>query len=197
MEKQGLRNSYIVTLAKLFIFLIIFCFLPGITTNFFGDLRQSPGFKSFILYFSILTPFLFYTFVADLNEVYGRVQDFFFRHSFFSLIVPSILIVLALGYFIIPKILGSSFNKDIFLFLGGVISTVHLIFIARRLKASTFSGFVHYLFIFSLLYTVSLFLFAIYLKVGFKLGLLKILSDSLRSGASLIESILTQIVGRG
>jgi hypothetical protein len=193
MERQRLRNSYAIALGKLLLFLIIFCFLVEFTKGFISELKNIQGFQMSAFYISILSCFIFYTFIADLNGLYNKLQNFFFRNSFFSLIIPSLLILLALGYFIIPKLLNFSFHKNTFVFLGGFIFTVHLISIARQTKASTFIRFINYLFIFSILYIINLVIFGIYLKVAFKIPLGEVVADSISGSFSIVKNIFTQI----
>jgi hypothetical protein len=111
------------------------------------------------------------------------------------LVVPSFLIVLGLGFFLIPKIFNLNFDKNLFLFLGGFILISHLIFIARDLKKGSFSGFINYLFIFSILYIINLLLFSIYLNIAFKIDLAKILIEGSKDGAFLIKNLFNQISG--
>lgn len=194
MARQGLRNSYIITLGKFLLFLIFFCFLVETIKNFLQELKATPEFDVFVLYLAILTSFIFYTFIADLNNIYNKIQNFFFRGSYFSLVIPSLLIILALVYFLIPKLLKFSLNKDLFLFTGGFVFNMHLIFIANKTKTSSFVGFVNYLFIFSILFVVNFLILGIYLKIEYKIDLGKIIIDSIRDSSSLVKGIFSQVV---
>ena len=192
MEKFGSR-SYLITLGKCLVFLLLFCLLVELFRSFIKELRIIEGFKFITLYLSILSPFLVYEFINDLNPMYNKIQNFFFRNSFFCLILPSLLILVALGYFIIPKLLKISFNKETFVFLGGFIFTMHLIYIARNTKSSHFIGFINYAFLFSILCILTILLFGVYLRVAYNFHLGKVIVDSITKSTSLIKSLFTQI----
>jgi hypothetical protein len=193
MDEQGARGNFIFTLIKFILFLIIFCFLAEVTKEFWREVRSAKDLKLTTLVLPVLCAFGFYTFLTDLNEIYKKIQNFFFRSSFFSLVFPSLLILAALGYFFLPKIMKASYDRDVFIFIGGFLFTVHLIFIARETKGHTFSAVIHYLFIFSILYILNLMLFGLYLKIAFKLEIGKVALDGMRNGAILIQNIFTQI----
>jgi len=140
---------------------------------------------------SIVSAFGFYVFLADLNDFYKKVQDFFFRSSFFSLVFPAVLLVLGLGYLVIPKLLKLSINKHIFIFAGTFILISHFIFIARQLKGYTVNTFINYLFVFSILGTLNLFLFELYLRIAFKINIAKITLAGIKGGAELVQNLFT------
>jgi len=194
MEEKGAKQNSFFTLIKFFLFLIIFCFVISITKEFFKEVRAHDGLNINILFFSALSAFAFYTFVADLNEVYKKIQNFFFHSSFLSYLVPSFLILLGLGYFILPKAFNLEIDKEIFVFLGGFVVTSHLIFIARDNKGKTFSGVINYLFNFSILYIICLLLFSVYLMAAFEINLGTILIEGLTGGAMLIKNLFTQVL---
>lgn len=194
MEKREFRSNYILTLLNLVLFLVLFCFLFEATRIFLQNLNTTPHIKLWVLFLGGTFPFLFYTFIVDTGNFYEKMQHFFFRHSVFALIIPSPLIILALGYFLIPKLLSITFNRDIFIFLGGVAFMVHLIFTAHTSRGTSFIGFVNYLFMFSLLYLSTLIFFACYLAVGFELHLGQIGSESIKSGFFLVKNIFLQLV---
>ncbi len=188
------RNNYLITLAKFVGFVIVFCFMVKFSSNLLGKMRGLVDLKLSVFYVSVFTAFVFYLFIADLNNFYDHVQNFFFRHSFVNLIIPSILVILALGYFIIPKIWDISFNKSTFVFLGGFVLTVHLVYIAQQTREASFVGFVNYLFMFSILYIVNLALFGVYLKVAYDFHLGALIFDSLKDSTSLVQDLYQQIV---
>jgi len=194
MEKTELKSSYIFALINFFLFLIIFCFIFEATKVFLKELRLKEDFKLWILFLGGVFPLIFYTFIADLNNIYNKIQYFFFRHSFLNLLMPSILILLSLSYFLIPKIFKISFNKDIFIFLGGAFFTSHLIFVAKKNKGASFISFINYIFIFSMLYIFGLIILGIYLAIGFNLHLGKVAVDSIKNGFSLVRSIFFQLL---
>ena len=194
MEEKGLRNNYIFTLVKLILFLIIFCFLLELTKEFWRQMRAKEGFDINILAVSVLSAFAFNVFLIDINNFYKKAQKFFFHSTFFSYLIPSILIVLGIAYFFLPKVFHKTFDRNLFVFLGGFITTNHLIFIARDNKGYTFNTFINYLFLFSIFYILILILFVLYLKNGFNIALGNFIFDGLRRGAVLIQKVFTQLL---
>lgn len=194
MVERGLRNNYFLTLVKFILFLLILCFIVEVSKAFFKDIEIKEGFNLNVFYLSILSPFLFYTFIADLSNLYRKVQDFFFRSTFFSYFLSALLIFLGIGFILIPKIFNFTFNKNIFLFLGGFVAIVHLVFVARQNRGGSFSTFINYLFNFSILYIINLILFTLYLKIGFDINLRSIFIEGAKEGIFLIQNIFTQII---
>jgi hypothetical protein len=192
MEEKGLRNNYIFTLVKLILFLIIFCFLVEFTREFWRQIRSQEGFDSNLLIVSILSAFAFNVFLVDINNFYKQIQKFFFHSTFFSYLVPSLLIVLGIAYFFLPKVFNKAFDQNLFIFLGGFVSTNHLIFVARENKGYTFTAFINYLFLFSIFFILILILFTLYLKNGFNISLGEIVFNAFRKGAILIQKISIQ-----
>jgi len=194
MEEKGAKQNSFFTLIKFFLFLILFCFVISISKEFFKEVRAHEGLNINILFFSALSAFAFYTFLVDLNEIYKKIQNFFFHSSFLSYLVPSFLILLSLGYFILPKAFNLEIDKEIFVFLGGFVFTSHLIFIARENKGKTFAGVINYLFNFSILYIINLLLLGVYLMAAFEINLGRILVEGLTGGAMLIKNLFTQVL---
>lgn len=188
------KPNYFFTIIKFFLFLIIICFLASINREFLRAIKAAHGLRLDIFFISILSAFAFYTFVVDLNNFYKKVQQFFFHGSFLAYLLPSFLILMGLGYFLIPKIFNVTFDRDTFVFLGGFVFTIHLIYIARDTRGTSFAGFINYLFNFSILYVVNLLFFILYLMAAFdKLHVFKIAVDGLKGGALLIQDIFSQI----
>ncbi|MCM8827601.1 MAG: hypothetical protein NC904_08835 [Candidatus Omnitrophica bacterium] len=193
MEKQESRIKHFLSFLNFIIFLLFSCFLIKITQVFIKNLKLQEGFKLWVFFLGLSSPLIFYTFVANLNNIYDKIQRFFFRHTFLYLAIPSLLIVLWLGYFILPKVLEKDFNKDIFVFLGGTIFMAHLIFVASGSRGNNLFSFFNYLFILSLLYTLNLILLGVYFNIGFNLPLLNILTDGIKAGGMLVRSIWVEI----
>jgi hypothetical protein len=192
MDERGLKNNYIFTFVKCILFVILFCFLVELTRDFWREMGSRERFDLRMLVFSVLFCFAFYTFCVDLNDVYKKIQNFFFRSTFFSLVFPSLLIVLGLAYLLLPKIFSLPFNRDIFIFSGGFAFTVHLIFTARETKGYSFSAFIHYLFIFSILYMLNLMLLGLYFSIAFKVHVGRIVLSGAKDGAILLQNIFTR-----
>lgn len=194
MEEKITKQNSFFTLIKFFLFLIIFCFVVSLSKEFFKEIRAQEALDMDILFFSTLASFSFYTFIADLNGFYKKIQSFFFHSSFVSYLVPSFLILLSIGYFILPKAFNLEIDKEIFVFLGGFVFTSHLIFIARDAKGKTFSEYINYLFNFSILYIINLLLLGVYLMAAFDVDLSKVVVEGLTGGALLIKNLFTQIL---
>jgi hypothetical protein len=192
MQEKELRNNYIFTLVKFILFLIILCFLIKLSSAFWREARAKDGFSVTVLAFSFLALFCCYAFLADLNNIYKKIQRFFFRTEIVSYLFPSVLILLALVYFFLPKIFNTSFKKDIFIFLGGFSFTGHLVYVARQIKGQTFSAIINYFFLFSILYIFNLLLLGVYLRIGFNIYLGRVIVEGVQSGAVLIQNIFTQ-----
>lgn len=193
MDERTLQNNYIFTIVKFILFLFLLAFLSQLTVEFFQEVKSTSGFSELALFSSILVPFMFYTFCADLNSTYKKIQQFFFRSQVLTLIFPALLILTALVFFVIPKVFKFSYNNDIFIFFGGVLAVMHLIFIAKEIKGTSFSGYISYLFVFSILYMLTLMFFSLYLKVTFNLDIGTIVFDGMREGAGLIQDIFYRI----
>lgn len=193
MIEKSLKNNYFIALLKVIIFVLILCFLVELSKAFLGEARIKDDFKGDIVYLSIFLTFVCYIFIVDFNGFYKKVQNFFFHSGFLSLLVPAVLIVLGIIFFIIPKVFNLSFDKHVFIFIGGFILTSHLIFIARETKGNTFFDIVNYLFSFSLLYILNLIIFGLYLKVISNFDIAKVIVDGTKSGAFLIADLFTQI----
>ncbi len=193
VEEGGLKNNYLFVLIKFVLFLIIFCFLAEITKEFWRQIRAKEDFDLAVFILSLVSCFAFYTFVADLNGVYKGVQSFFFFHSsFFALVFPSLLILSGLGFFLLPKVLQFTYNREVFLFTGGFLLTMHLIFIARETKGHNFASVINYLFTFSILYILNLIFFTLYLKISYPIQIGSIILQGAKQGAVLIQTIFTQ-----
>ena len=195
MDEGGLRNNYVFTLVKLVLFLILFSFLVELTKELWQELRTKESFNLNILVISILSSFAFCTFCADLNNYYRHIQKFFFRSPFVSLLFPSVLIILTVGYFLLPKIMNVAYNKNVFIFLGGFAFTTHLTLIARETRGRNFTTFVNYLFIFSILCILNLILLGAYFRIGFNVHLGKVIVAGIKGGAGLILSTFSQVSG--
>lgn len=193
MEGPGSRN-FLVTLAKGLGFILLLCLTVELAKSFVRELNILKGFRFIYIYASFILPFLLNEFISDTNPLYSKVQSFFFRSSFFSLVVPSLLLILALGYLIIPRLMGGSFNKDVYVFIGGYVFMTHLIFIARQSRAGGFAGFINYFFNFSLLLIVIIVFLGLYMRVAYNFRLGKVILDSVRDSTMIVRTLFNQIV---
>ncbi len=192
MEERDLKNNYIFALVKLFLFLLIFCFLTETSKSFIGEFRATQGldFSTFVL--SIVITFAVYIFFFDLNNFYKRLQKFFFRSSFFSCLFPSVLIILALAYFFVPNIFDLSINKDFFVFSGSFALIAHLIYISRITRGNSFVSVINYLFILSIFLILTLILFGFYLRIAFDFELGQVLLSGMQNGTDLIKDVFVR-----
>jgi len=190
---KSLRNNYIFIFSKFFIFILLFCFCIEMNNKFIAEM-QSKGINNLLaFFFSIVSCLGFYIFIADLDNIYKKVQMFFFRSRFISYLAPFLLLILGIICFVLPKIFRFSLNQGFFIFLGGFIFTAHLIYIAKGIKGSTFVDFVNYLFTFSILYILNVIFLGLYLNAIAKFRIWRIVTEGIKSGAILIHSIFTQI----
>lgn len=194
MIKRELKNNYIVAFINLCLFLIIFCFVYSFSRQFLAVLKLNQTVKLWVLFLAAAFPLIFYIFIADLNSVYKKIQYFFFRNTFLYLFFPALLIILSLIYFLAPKIFNLSFNKTIFLFLGGLTFSAHLIFAGRQTKTSGFTGFVNYIFIMDIIFILSLFFLAVYITIGYDFHLKEFLVSGTKNGFILLKSIIIQLI---
>lgn len=193
MEERIGRSNYLFSVIKFILFLIIFCFVVELAKEFWKEIRGEQGFNSVIFYFSVLSLFLFYTFIADLDNFYKKVQRFFFRSSSVSFLVSAPLILLACGYFALPKLMNFSFSKDIFIFSGGFVVCAHLVYIARENRGYAFSTFINYLFIFGILCIINILFFMFYLQVAFKISIVPVFFAAIKNTAIVIKSLFSQL----
>ncbi|OPX29517.1 MAG: hypothetical protein B1H08_03625 [Candidatus Omnitrophica bacterium 4484_171] len=193
MEKRELRSNYIIAFINLFLFLIFFCFSYSLTKELVKTFRLNDAIKIWVLFLGLSFPFIFYTFIVDLNNAYEKVQHFFFRGTFLNLVIPSILIILLVGYFIFPKMFNISFNRNMFLFLGSFSFAAHLVFAARETKSASFTGFINYFLSMTMIYIFILFLFGVYLLIGYDYSLKTVIINGTKNGFSLIKEIILQL----
>lgn len=194
MQESGARSNYLLTLIKFIFALILFCFLAELSKEFWRAISiTKDDFSQKGIYLSVLCTFMFYVFVADLNGFYKKIQRFFFRSSFVSFLIPALLIISGLGYFLLPKIINFPFDKNVFVFLGGSVLTAHLSFIARESKGGSFTAFINYLFIFSILCIINLVFFGLYLRLAYNIHMGQIIVDSVKSSIILINNLFSQI----
>lgn len=195
MTEKSSKHNYLVILVEAILFLVILCFLTQISRQFFFSMFGAVGLKMKTFLISVLSCFAFYAFIIDLNEPYKKIQSFFFKSSIFAYVVPFFLFILGIAYFILPRVFDTTLSETLFLFLGGVILVAHLIFVSNELKETTFSGFVNYLFFFSLLYLVVLIMFGLYLRAAFDFNIFDVFVEGIRDGASTLRELITEISG--
>ena len=188
-----MKNNYIFTFVKFFLFLFLFCFLAEITRKFLYAGSDEGLFNVGVFLASVVSCLIFYIFIADLNPLYKSVQLFFFRTTFVSYLMPFILLIIGIGGFILPKVFNVTLNRDIFIFCGGFIFTAHMIYISSETKGNTFPDFINYLFLLSLLYIINIVLLGLYINAAFKFRIFKVLVDGVAAGGKLIQSIFLQL----
>src|SRR3989338_248493 len=192
VEESGSKSNYLFVLIKFILFLLIFCFLAEMTKEFWREIRSKENFDLAVFILSLVSCFGFYAFVADLNGVYKGIQNFFFRSSFFALVFPALLIITGLGFLFLHKVLQFTYNRDVFLFSGGFLLVMHLVFIARQTKGHTFASVINYLFTFSILYILNLLIFISYLKITYPIQIGNFILQGAKQGAGLIQMIFTK-----
>jgi len=90
--------------------------------------------------------------------------------------------------------MNTTYNKDIFIFLGGVAFTIHMTLVARETRGRNFVTFINYLFILSILYILNLIILGIYFRIGFNVHMGKVIVEGIRGGAGLIQGTFSQVL---
>jgi hypothetical protein len=193
MDKEKLKINRFFSFFSFLLFIVVFCFIYQASSSLIGALSANKNFKIWIFYLGLAAPMFFYLFIADLNNIYNRIQRFFFRDSLLVNVLPSLLFLFGLTYFIIPKIFKITFNKDIFIFLGAAAFMIHLMLVARENKSNNFFSYANYLAVISLLFILNLVLLTLYLSINFKIPFSGILSDSASKGFTLVRNIFSQL----
>lgn len=193
MERTEFKNNIFVALVNFIVFLVAFCFIFEFTGEFLKELKRQDNFKIWLFFMGAAFPLLFNQFLADLNNIYEKIQNFFFRQTFFGILIPSGLVVLALGYFLVPKIIGVNFSKETFTFLGPAAFMGHLIYVSRANKGENFIQFIQYVFMTSMLYILGIFILAGYFKIAFPISYSDIVVEGFKSGMSSLKSIFIQL----
>lgn len=190
------KTNYLFTLVKFFLFILLFSFLVAFSKEFYREVRGIKDFDLDIFFISLLTCFVFYFFIADLNNLYKTIQKFFFHSSTFSLFVPPVLVLLGLGYLVIPRVFGLAFDKNVFLFFGSFVGMAHLIYAARETRGGTFTEFINYVFVFSILYMLVLVMFEMYVRIAYPIDIGRINVEGAKNGAGLIKSLFMQVFSK-
>lgn len=192
-EKVAAKHNYLITLIKSILFIVLFCFLVTVSKNFFREIKVIKDFELDALSFSVIATFLVYSFLVNLNNLYDKIQNFFFHGSALALVIPALLVIVGICYFIFPRVFNVSIDRYIFIFIGGVIFVIHMIYVASEIRGTTFPAFMHYLFLFSILYMANLLFFGIYLNAKFNVPVGDILINGVKDGILLIKNIFSQI----
>lgn len=188
-----MRSSFIISLVKLFLFIILVCFLYTFTIEFIREINIYQRNSSIFIFAGIFFSFFFYIFIADLNNLYKAIQNFFFRTYSLSLIISIPLALTAFLSFILPRLCGLNIEAKTFFFINGFLFAAHMIFIARNKKGTGFVGYVNYLFYLGVLYLINLFLLGTYLEAYLRIDLMHILSEGIRKGYAIFSQLYRRI----
>ena len=184
-------NNLLVALLKFILFLVILYFAAGFTHEFVLAVHGTADVDLLLLPGTAFFAFGYYLFIKDLNETYKKIQTFFFRTPKLMHLVPFLLIVAALIYFVLIKCFSVPINRGIFIFVGGFIISAHLIFVAGETKGASFSEFAGYLFNLSLYYLVALTLLAAYFNVVFNFNVMKVFFDGVQGSIASLRAFFS------
>lgn len=188
------RGNFVVNILKFVFFWVGFCFLVTLSKSLFAALIALDTFNVNTLFLAMIAAFIFYTFIADLNDVYKRVQEFFSHSTILSYFLPFSLLAISLGYLIVPRLFNAhDFDRGIFIFLGGFILTAHMMYIARENKGKTFSEFSHYLAVITFFAIINLIFFVLYLRIAFAIDVSSILADGFVDGWQVLNNLALQL----
>ena len=193
MEEKALRNNYLFTFVKFFLFVVLFCFLIEMTREFLIEARSQGGLNVNLLLVSVFSCLFSYIFIADLNDPYKQVQMFFFRSPVVSYLAPFVLVAAGLICFIISRIFNVKIDRGVFVFFGGFIFTAHLIYIAKETKGKTFIESINYLFTLSVFYLLNLVLLGVYMNAILRFRIGRVAAEGVRDGAVLIQTVFTRL----
>lgn len=183
------RLNYLLAILKLLMFIFILPFAVEGSRLLYKEIQLNTDINHTLLLASLFICLLFYIFIADLNNLYSKIQKFFFRNSFLSLLLPSLLVIAAIFSFIFPKIFNIPINKEFFIFWGGFVFMMHFIYISHHSRGGSFTTFVNYIFLITVLYIFNIFLFSLYLKTSFPLKAGKLFVETSKEGWGLIHSL--------
>jgi len=185
--KQSNNDNFFVALIKFILFLGVLYFAAGFTYQFALAAHGAADVDILLLPGTVFFAFCYYLFIKDLNEVYKKIQTFFFRTPVLSYLVPFLLVLAAVVYFVLIKFFSVAINRAVFVFVGGFIVSVHLVFVSHETRGESFAQFAGYLFNFSLYYLVNIMLLAAYFNVVFNFNVLRVFFDGLEKSIAVIR----------
>lgn len=181
-------DNFFVAILKFLLFLVIFYFAAGFTYQFAMAVQGAADIDILILPGTVFFTFGYYLFIKDLNEMYKKIQTFLFRNHVLACLVPFLLIVAAITYFVLIRFFSVPINRSVFVFVGGFIVSSHLIFVSHETRGESFGQFAGYLFNFSLYYLVNVALLAAYFNIVFNFNVLRVFLDGLSSSIAVVRS---------
>ena len=187
------KNNFLLTLLKLCGFIIIAFFLAALSKEFTLSLKKSHLLPLIKIAEGGILYLLFHIFIADLTGIYGKIQEFFFRKTFVNLLIPSLLVIVSVIYWSLPKFSAAHLNANLYFYLSGFLFLLHLVFISLHTKEKGFGGFVEYVFIFSLLYVLNLIIFAFCLKAVINIHPFHIIAESARKSYLYFNHFLAKV----
>jgi len=188
MAVKQSNDNFFLALVKFILFLGILYFAAGFTYQFAMAVHGAADVDILLLPGTVFFAFCYYLFVKDLNEAYKKIQTFFFRAPALSNLVPFLLLLAAITYFVLMKFFNMAINRAAFVFVGGFIVSAHLIFVSHETRGESFAQFAGYLFNFSLYYLVNIMLLAAYFNVVFNFNVLRVFLDSLERSIAVVRN---------
>jgi len=178
------NGNLLIAFLKLAAFLLLLFFLIPVTYRFCVVAHGSGDIGQLFLPSTIFFVFFYYLFVADLNEIYKKIQEFLFRIPWLAHLIPFALILASGIYLLMIKVFNLSIDGNIFIFTGGFIFAMHMIYVARNIRGETFAALADYLFAMTLYYMANLIFLGFYFVILFNFNVVKVFLDG---GAMAID----------
>ncbi|MFH0790381.1 MAG: hypothetical protein V2A64_01995 [Candidatus Omnitrophota bacterium] len=207
VETGGLKPKITELNRRLFVFTkFVFglCFLPfvySLTVSFLTQLGLIDQTAQDYFWAGILTFLFVYLFVWEPVIVYTKgqklVEVLFVFFKPLVKVAPYLLPVYSILLIIIYGISSWIFKcpLDYFIFLFGLSIALHLVFSAKTLRSKKADFFkANYIFSFSLVYIINLFLIAFFLNIIFdKFSFVKFCNDSFQAAQAIFSRIIKQL----
>jgi len=198
--------SFLLTLAKLILGLLLLPFVYSISVSFFNTLRSAS--QTALLYFfaGIFTLLAVHLFVWEPKIVYNAGQKllvliFSFIRPLLRIapyVLPTYTIILFIIYSVVLLFSKSQEILHYFVFFFGFSMSMHLVFSSRSLRTRR-GDFLkaNYIFGFCLIYMVNLLLVATFLNLVIAdYSLIAFFRSSFRTGENILVVILAQLFYR-
>jgi len=196
-------GSRIFSVIKLLLGLVLLPFVYSFTLAFLAELGLVEIGYQHYFWAGVISMLLFYLFIWEPAIIYNRgyrLVELIF--NFFKPLVkvapyllPIYTIVLFLIFIVVFYIFRLKDSLVYFVFLFGLSLTMHLIFSAKTIRGKKGDLLKsNYIFGFSFIYILNLFLLALILNVIFnKFSLVNFLNNSFQIAASIFQAIFRQL----
>jgi hypothetical protein len=198
--------TFLLTLAKLILGLMLLPFVYSISVSFFNTLRSASAEALVYFFAGIFTLLVVHLFVWELKIVYNAgckllALIFSFIQPLVRIapyVLPTYTIIIFIIYSVVLLFSKSQEILHYFIFLFGFSMSLHLVFSSRSLRTRR-SDFLrsNYIFGFCLIYMVNLVLVATFLNLVIAdYSLITFFRSSFRTGENILVVILAQLFYR-